>query len=151
MSKSTADRSALLVDLEAVFAANPDLNLSEVGADLSEGSALVERFADAGEGLVDMLRAYQRVERLVGEGQRELVFGLLERGVGSAIHVAAMPLRRFQADFVDLFGGDLERAAAIHGAAKARRSALVLAYVRARQGLEAHTRGATTVQGHGEG
>ncbi len=90
--------------------------------------------------LVESLRAYQRLLRVVPRANRTLLFALLERGIGSAVHIAAIPRARFLSELSQPFGGDTAWMSEVHDAALARRSALLLRYVQTRQNLELRAR-----------
>jgi hypothetical protein len=126
--------------LNAFLDANPNLDLRS--ADLFDDDTIAslswKGIGKHRDEVLSQLRAYQRLVRLLGAPDRVLVLGLMARGIGSALQIAAMPRPRFFASCSDLFAGDADTMQRIYQDALARRSALLLTYIHTRQSLEPH-------------
>lgn len=128
--------------LQALLDANPKLDLRTL--DRSDEDALArlswpDATLDRGA-LLEQLRGYQRLLRLLPDDDRPLLLALLQRGIRSALHLAAIPRARFLDEFWQVFAGDLPRMRAVHEAALARRSELALHYLRNRQTPDLYAR-----------
>jgi hypothetical protein len=136
------DTASPIDALRALLEANPQLDLRTLnGSDedalarLSWPDIDLDRAA-----LLEQLRGYQRLLQLFPNDDRPVLLGLLQRGIRSAVHLAAIPRARFLSEFSQSFGGDRPRMRAVHDAALARRSELALRYLATRQTLELSAR-----------
>lgn len=131
--------------LNSFLDANPSLDLGSI--DLFDDDRIAslswKGIGKQREEVLSQLRTYQRLVRLAGDADRAVITGLMARGIGSAMHIAAMPKPRFFASFGDLFAADADAMQRVYHKALAMRSALLLTYLRTRQGLEPHALGIT--------
>ncbi len=80
------------------------------------------------EELIQQLRSYQRLLRVVPPGHTDLIFNLLDEGLQSAIEIAAIPSAEFLTAYASLHK-DPEILKACHRKAVAIRTQLLLRYV----------------------
>lgn len=92
--------------------------------------------------VVLLLHAYKRVLLLLPRGEDARALTLLEDGFQSAIQIAGMPRAAFVARWGRLFPGEEALGEMVHGNAVARRSQVLLAYLKAVQEAEPHYRAA---------
>jgi hypothetical protein len=87
---------------------------------------------------LDLLRACQRLLRLVPDHNLDQAIALLRAGARSAIDLANMPMPRFAETFGDVFKGDRGLIEEVHRRARAIRTQVHLLYVESRQHAEPH-------------
>lgn len=92
--------------------------------------------------LVPLLKAYQRLVRLLPAGEEGRAFPLLGDGLHSAIQIAGLSRDAFARRWSALFPGEDAAGAALHQSAISRRAALVLSHLDAVQHHEPHYRAA---------
>ncbi|HEU4405625.1 MAG TPA: hypothetical protein VFS43_10075 [Polyangiaceae bacterium] len=97
--------------------------------------------ADGGE-IVELLRAYQRLLRVLPAGEEARALPMLGAGLHSAVQIAGLPKHEFARRWAGLFPGAAALGEAVHRSAVARRSHLVLHRINAVQCNEPHYRAA---------
>jgi hypothetical protein len=94
------------------------------------------------EALVPLVKAYQRLVRILPPGEDQRALPLLDSGMHSAIQIADLPRDEFARRWVALFPGEDDLGLAVHRAALGRRSALLLHHIHEVQRNEPHYRAA---------
>ncbi len=99
------------------------------------------------ESLLKQLKAYQRLLRLLPNGNGDLVTddiakALLQKGITSSLQIALMPRNTFIKDTLKIFLDDVSLAERVYKRAIACRKRVVLKYMNRLQGLEPHARAA---------
>ena len=103
------------------------------------------KFEEQKESLIDGLKAYQRMLRVVPEGREDLAQKLLEKGIKSSRQIANMPKETFIQNNLKLFD-DKDDAAArqlarrVYMNAVSLREAVILQYITRAQQAEPHVR-----------
>lgn len=101
-------------------------------------------FEDKKESLIDGLKAYQRMLRVVPQGREELAEKLLEHGIQSSLQIAGMPKKIFIQNHLKLFDEDdvtaRKFAEQVYVRAVAVRKAVALQYIARVQQAEPHAR-----------
>jgi hypothetical protein len=110
-----------------LLAAMPALDLSD--ARLDDPTWLTAAGLDPR--VIDDVRALRRVHEVVPEVA--LAAALVERGVRSAIQLAAIPRSEFAARFLDLFNSDIQRMDEVLNSAREIQRRVLLEYMRTRQ------------------
>ncbi|MCA9654074.1 MAG: hypothetical protein H6712_08780 [Myxococcales bacterium] len=87
---------------------------------------------------IELLRAGQRLLRLVPDHDLDRAIALLRAGARSAIELADMPLPRFAERYGHALGDDRPLIERVHGRARAIRTHVHLLYVASRQSAEPH-------------
>ena len=122
-------------ELRALLSQNPALDPAT--ANLVSGSALDaldwRGLSSRRDALVDELRAYQRLARLLPAPAPALIFALLAAGVRSAIQVATMSRAELERLLGPHTGGDARLCQQVQANAQAIRSRVALRYVRSCQ------------------
>lgn len=135
-------RESELEALRQLVAANRAADLRKL--DLNDAGAVAAlRWdgADAAAGL-PLLKAYQRVIRVLEPGEEARAFPLLEAGFDSALQIAATPRMEFRRRWAGLFPDEEALADAVHASARGIRAYLALRHVDAVQSNEPHYRSA---------
>jgi len=94
------------------------------------------------ESLLNQLKAYQRMLRVVPEGRDDLANALLAKGIQSSLQIVNMPKNAFVRDNLNIFDSDSILAEQVYTRAVALRKAVTLQYMARVQGAEPHTRAA---------
>ncbi|MEM9003399.1 MAG: hypothetical protein AAGE59_07735 [Cyanobacteria bacterium P01_F01_bin.86] len=94
----------------------------------------------AREELLHQLKAYQRMLRVVPEGQEELAKKLLKSGIHSSLQIASTPKKVFIQTHLKLFDNDRALAEQIYLRALVLRKAVTLQYIARVQQTESHVR-----------
>src|SRR5688572_7554854 len=118
---TSSDTASPIDVLRAFLDANPQLDLRTFDGEDEDALARLswpDPTLDRGV-LLEQLRAYQRLLRLISVDDRPLLLALLQRGIRSALQLAAIPRARFFAEFAPVFAGDVPRMQAVHEAALA--------------------------------
>lgn len=97
-------------------------------------------FEGAKESLVNQLKAYQRMLRIIPQDKQDLAKKLLENGIHSALQITSIPKTIFIQDNLELFNNDPATAEQVYMRALALRKAVALQYVAYVQQVEPHTR-----------
>ncbi|MFG6100019.1 hypothetical protein D0962_21840 [Leptolyngbyaceae cyanobacterium CCMR0082] len=95
---------------------------------------------DNKEGLIRQLKAYQRLLRVVPNGQEDLAIKLLQSGFQSALQIANTPRKMFIQDNLKTFGNDRVLAQSVYKRAVAVRKVVALQYTDRAQQTGAHSR-----------
>lgn len=113
--------------IRLLLAAMPALDLTD--ARLDDPTWLAAAGLDPAA--IDDLRALRRVHEVVADVT--LAAALVERGVRSAIQLAAMSRSEFAARFADLFNRDIQRMDEVSARAREIQRRVLLEYMRTRQ------------------
>ncbi|NEQ65196.1 MAG: hypothetical protein F6K21_06800 [Symploca sp. SIO2D2] len=93
------------------------------------------------ESLIEQLKAYQRMLRVVPRDKEELAEKLLKNGIKSALQIASQPKKVFiQKNLETIFDGDVAIAEQVYRRAIAVRKAVALQYIARVQQAEPHAR-----------
>ncbi len=99
-----------------------------------------DEFKDEKDSLINQLKAYQRMLRVVPENRQELAKELLKSGIQSSLQIAGTPKKAFIQDNLELFDNDAAIAEQVHMRAIALRKAVALQYIAQVQQTEPHIR-----------
>lgn len=138
---SAENMNQALSKLGYVIAANPSVDWRAVALDAAGLEALNWRELER-QIVVPLLKAYQRLLRILPSGEERRALPLLESGLHSAIQIAGIPRDEFMRRWGALFPGDDPLGLAVHRAALSRRSDLVLHHIHEVQRNEPHYRAA---------
>ncbi|MEM9219072.1 MAG: hypothetical protein AAGD25_32660 [Cyanobacteria bacterium P01_F01_bin.150] len=94
---------------------------------------------DHRESLIHQLKAYQRLLRVIPNGQEKLAQQLLQRGIQSSLQIASTPRKVFIQDNLKIFGNDRTLAQQVYKRAVAVRKVVVLQYMNRTQQTGSHT------------
>jgi hypothetical protein len=131
----------VLDELQRLIAASLSVDWRAVALDEAGLAALDWRELER-EALVPLVKAYQRLVRILPPGEEPRALPLLESGLHSAIQIADLPRDEFARRWAALFPGDDALGLAVHRAALSRRSALLLHHIYDVQRNEPHYRAA---------
>jgi hypothetical protein len=92
--------------------------------------------------MTPLLKAYQRLVRILPVSEEHRALPLLESGVHSAIQIASLPQDEFLRRWAALFPGEEALGRSIHRAALRRRGDLLLHHINEVQNNEPHYRAA---------
>ena len=92
------------------------------------------------EDLINQLKAYQRLLRVIPNGQEDLAIKLLQSGFQSALQIANTPRKVFIQDNLKTFGDDRVLAQSVYKRAVAVRKVVTLQYMARAQQTGAHNR-----------
>lgn len=102
-------------------------------------------FEDEKGYLIDQLKAYQRLLRVVPPNREDLAIKLLKHGIQSSLQITSIPKQAFIQDNLKLFENDSAIAEEVYLRAIALRKAVALQYVARVQQVEPHARTAGLV------
>jgi hypothetical protein len=105
-------------------------------------SLVLHDLASERMGLIRLLKAYQRLVRILPSGEERRALPLLESGLHSAIQIAGIPRDEFARRWAALFPGEDALGLAVHRAALSRRGELLLQHINNVQRNEPHYRAA---------
>lgn len=88
--------------------------------------------------ILNILKAYQRLLRVMPEDNSEIILGLLKKGIHSAIQIANMSKKQFIKMSDPLFKDKLSFAEQIHKNSQKKRSKIALQYINVVQNKEPH-------------
>lgn len=94
------------------------------------------------EAVVPLLKAYQRLLRILPIGEEHRALALLDSGLHSAVQIADLARDEFLDRWGALFPGEHDFGLAVHRAAVSRRSELLLHHINEVQRTEPHYRAA---------
>lgn len=95
---------------------------------------------DEKEKLLKLVKAYQRILRVLPENYEHLARSLLKKGINSSMQIASMPKKKFIQDNIKIFENDTALAEQVYKRAIALRKAIALKYINRSQSLEPHAR-----------
>lgn len=130
-----------LAGLHQLIVINPSVDWRTVALDEAGLAALDWRELER-EALVPLVKAYQRLVRILPPGEERRALPLLESGLHSAIQIADISRDEFARRWAALFPGDDALGLAVHRAALSRRSDLLLHHIHDVQRNEPHYRAA---------
>ena len=90
------------------------------------------------QSLLPLIKAYQRLLRIVPDREKNTALVLLEEGVHSALQITSMTRKDFVAKFLQPFGGNREFIEKIYHNALNKRSVLLIQYMNMLQNNEPH-------------
>jgi hypothetical protein len=90
--------------------------------------------------LVPLLKAYQRLLRILPEREEHRALPLLRTGLHSALQIAGLPRDEFARRWAELFPGEVELGNTVHQNALGRRSYVLLQHIQSVQSSEPHYR-----------
>jgi hypothetical protein len=88
--------------------------------------------------LISLLKAFQRLIRIIPEKNRDAALVLMSEGVHSALQIAAMTRKAFMGRFASLFNDNGALADAIYKNALKKRSMILIQYMNILQNKEPH-------------
>ncbi|WP_088889119.1 hypothetical protein [Leptolyngbya ohadii] len=97
-------------------------------------------FEDEKESLINQLKAYQRMLRVVPSDREDLAKKLVESGIQSSLQITSIPKKAFIQDNLTLFDNDSALAEQVYMRALALRKAVALQYVAYVQQVQPHSR-----------
>lgn len=97
-----------------------------------------ENLAEQKTELISLLKAFQRLIRIIPEKNRDAALALMKEGVHSALQIAAMTRRDFMGRFAGLFNDNGALADAIYKNALKKRSMILIQYMNILQNGEPH-------------
>jgi hypothetical protein len=95
---------------------------------------------DQKESLINQLKAYQRLLRIVPDDKEELAKKLLKNGIQSSLQIVSTPKKVFIQNNLKIFANDTALAEQVYMRALAVRKVVALQYVNQVQQAEPHTR-----------
>jgi hypothetical protein len=133
-----------LSKLRHVIEANKAIDWRVFSFDDSSLPSMLQWLEHEGEQdeLIPLLKAYQRLLRILSPSEDHRALPLLQAGLHSAIQIANIPQDQFAHQWAVLFPGEAALGEAVHRSAISRRSTLLLHHVNAIQSNEPHYRAA---------
>lgn len=86
-----------------------------------------------------VLKAYQRLMRIIPNQEPKVVKALLKKGIHSSLQITEIPKTKFIKDNLKILGGDEIVAESVYLRAIAMRKIVAIQYMNAVQNLEPHT------------
>lgn len=115
-------------------------------SDLSLASSLEninwKGFTKNRETLVVLLKAYQRLIRIIPEGETDIAFALLELQIHSAVQIASMTKKQFSITCAAIFKGKSELLDTVYKNAECKKSRILHRYMNVLQNNEPHVKAA---------
>lgn len=111
--------------LRRLLRSNPSIEWREVALDSEELRCRVGSDSLVAADVLALLAAYQRLVRILPDGEDERALSLLERGIHSAIQIASIPQRQFERRWDSIFPGEAEIGLAVYRSARRRRAVLL--------------------------
>lgn len=146
MKKKISLKEEMIKELKKVIKKNPeyDFAASEMKSKKVLDEVKWKSKTKSGDDMLVVMRAYQRVARIVPKEKPDVAVALLEKGIHSALQVAAVPEHKFIKEHQDLFKTkeDEKVAKEIHKRALIKRSQLVVQYMNWKQSNEPHVKAA---------
>lgn len=130
-----------LAKLQCLIEANPSVDWRTIALGDAAPDAMDLRGLDP-EAMTPLLKAYQRLVRVLPPSEERRALPLLESGLHSAVQIAEFPRDEFARCWAALFPGEDELGIAVHRAALSRRGDLLLHHVNKVQRNEPHYRAA---------
>jgi hypothetical protein len=90
--------------------------------------------------LIQQIKAYQRMLRVVPLDRADLAQKLLEHGIQSSLQIVSIPKKAFIQDYLELFDHDSAIAEQVYVRALALRKVVALQYIAQVQQVEPHVR-----------
>lgn len=131
-----------LANLDHLIEMNPLINWCAIVLDDPDTRAAIHWCELDPETMVPLVKAYQRLVRILPAGEEPRALPLLQSGLHSAIQIAGIPRDEFLRRWGALFPGEDALGLAVHRAALGRRSELVLHRIHEVQRNEPHYRAA---------
>lgn len=129
-----------LKNLTSFLEKNQHINFAH--ADLSNPEVVAgfdwQKFKNQKEEVLDALRAYQRLKKIMPELSQNTAIALLKAGIHSALQIAALPKIKFLHDYAPLFGENPEAIEQFYNQALAIRTQILLQYMEVKQANEPH-------------
>lgn len=91
-----------------------------------------------------MVKAYQRLVRLLGQNDAKVIKALLKQNIHSAVQVAAIPRQQFMQQFAGIFK-DEALMKQVYTRAMAMRSKVLIKYMNVIQNSEPHAKAVKTI------
>ncbi|OJH33893.1 hypothetical protein [Cystobacter ferrugineus] len=133
---------AALAELQRLIEANPSVDWRAIALDSPAELNALEWHELEPEAVVPLLKAYQRLVRILPESEERRALPLLESGLHSSIQIANLSRDEFARRWNELFPGNESLGLAVHRAAISRRSELLLHHINDIQRNEPHYRAA---------
>jgi hypothetical protein len=130
------------LDLRTLLAANLSTDWREVAIDDAAERGLLQHCGLPSTTTLALLKAYQRVIRILPKGEEHRALPLLESGLHSAIQIASIPKHAFERHWASLFPGEEALGLTVYRAALSRRSQLLHRHLHEIQRNEPHYRAA---------
>lgn len=157
MSKATSLQQSRIQQQSEPSVNTPSIDLGKLGALLEKNKEIDFRtadllhapnleqynwagFEDEKESLIQQLKAYQRMLRVVPADREDLAKKLLKNGIQSSLQIASTPKKAFIQDHLKLFDNDEAIAEQVYIRAIALRKAVALQYIAQVQQSEPHIR-----------
>lgn len=129
-------------DLAHLVAVNSSLDWCTVNLDIEQTQSAIDLCGVPLEAALPLLKAYQRVIRILPNGEERCALPLLESGLHSAIQIASIPKHAFERHWAALFPGEEALGLTVYRAALSRRSQLLHRHLHQIQRNEPHYRAA---------
>jgi hypothetical protein len=133
---------AALAGLQCLIDTNPSVDWRMIALDDQLALAAFDWRELEPEAMTPLLKAYQRLVRILPPGEERRALPLLESGLHSAIQIADIPQDEFARRWGALFPGEDALRLAVHCAALRRRGDLLLHHINNVQSNEPHYRAA---------
>jgi hypothetical protein len=131
-----------ITQLQQLIGANSSVEWRVIALDDPAALAALEWRALEPPVMTPLLKAYQRLLRILPASEDRCALPLLESGLHSAIQIASLPRDEFARRWAALFPGEDALGLAVHRAALSRRGELLLQHVNNVQRNEPHYRAA---------
>jgi hypothetical protein len=129
-----------LAGLKGLIEANPSVDWRFVALDGEQTQSTIDLRGLPPNTALRLLRAYQRLVRILPIGEEHHALPLLASGLHSAIQIASIPQRQFERHWAELFPGDEALAVTVYRVALGRRSDLLHRHMNNIQRNEPHYR-----------
>jgi len=133
---------AALSALQRLLEANPSVDWPTIDLEALGALDALAWLELEPETFMPLLKAYQRLARVLPVSEEGRAIPLLESGLHSAIQIANIPKDEFTRRWAALFPGEAPLGEVVHRSAIARRSTLLLHHVNNVQSNEPHYRAA---------
>lgn len=140
MAENNLFSDAQFKNLSSFLEQNPHIEIAYI--DLNDAEVLAgfdwQKLAKQKDGILEILRAYQRVKKIMPELGHTTVLALLKAGLHSALQIAALPKIKFLREYAAVFGSDPAVIEQFYNNALAIRTQVLLQYMEVKQANEPH-------------
>lgn len=142
MAENNPFSETQIKSLNSFLQNNPNADLVHANLDDANvvGGLDWQKLKTSKDEVLDILRAYQRLKKIMPELDQNTALALLKAGIHSALQIAALPKARFLHDYAALFGNDPAIIERFYNQALAVRTQILLQYMEVKQANEPHVR-----------
>lgn len=142
MAENNPFSETQIKSLNSFLQNNPNADLVHANLDDANvvGGLDWQKLKTSKDEVLDILRAYQRLKKIMPELDQNTALALLKAGIHSALQIAALPKARFLHDYAALFGNDPAVIERFYNQALAVRTQILLQYMEVKQANEPHVR-----------